>query len=290
MSEESAEQQVQQEQQSWVDSLPEGMREAPFIKGAESLEDAVGQIQNAAQYMGNSIRVPGEDAGDEDRQAFLSKVMEKAPQLMLKPDLNEPAQAEEFYKMLGRPEKAEDYQYQPPEGGDQPENLKAFAEIAFKNGLNQQQFQTMVSEILGQEQQLAEASSEEHKEEIRQLYNQWGMKYDENVRIISNFLKLTDAPEVLQEMLKDGTLSADEMRWFHNIASQTKSAVELAQQPGPTTDVLTPANAQAAIQEMLNNTAHPYWNAADPGHKKAVERMVQLQRMANPGISMEMTG
>jgi hypothetical protein len=273
--------------ESWLDSIPEGMREAPFIKGADSLEVALGNIENAAQYMGNSIRIPGEEAGDEDRQAFITKVMEKAPQLMLKPDLNDETQAADFYKMLGRPETAEDYKYDPGEGNDVPENIKAFAEIAFNNGLNQAQFQKMVSSIMEGEAAQMEQTDEAQIADLRNLHAEWGMKFDENVRIIGNFLKLTDGPEVLQDMLKEGQMSTSEMKWLHNIASQTKSAVELAQQPAGTVTVLTPDMAQASIQEMLNNQKHPYWNPADPGHKKAVERMVELQQMANPGATRE---
>jgi len=272
-------------EESWIDSIPEPMREAPFIKGADSLESAISGIQNAAQYMGNSIRIPGEDAGDEDRQAFISKVMEKAPQLMLKPDFNDPKQADDFYKMLGRPETAEDYKYDPGEGGEIPPNIRKFAEIAFSQGLTQEQFQNMVDQITGSESQIIEQTSEEQRQALQNLHAEWGMKFDENVRIINNFMKMTQAPESLIEMLEEGEMDTTEMKWLHSIATQTKSAVELAQQPNITSSVVTPQEAQAKISEILNNPQHPYWNAADPGHKAAIQKMVEYHRMANPGAS-----
>jgi hypothetical protein len=238
----------------------------------------------AAQHMGNSIRIPGEDAGDEDRQNFINKIMEKAPNLMVRPDLNDQEQADEFYKMLGRPDDSEGYVY---EGEEQPANLKAFAEIAFNNGLNQKQFNSMVKSIVDSESAIVEASSEEQKEALRNLHAEWGMAYDTNVRAVQNYLEMTEAPEVLVEMIKEGEMSPGEMKWIFGMASQNKAAMELAKQPASTVTIMTPEEALNQISEIMNNSAHPYWNPSDPGNARAIKRMVELQQLANPGATTE---
>jgi hypothetical protein len=76
------------------------------------------QAFNQEKLLGNAVRIPGKDATPEEREAFLNK--------------------------LGRPEKADGYQFTPPK--DLPEGLpydgeraKAFAGVAHKLGITQEQ-------------------------------------------------------------------------------------------------------------------------------------------------------
>jgi hypothetical protein len=39
---------------------------------------------------------------------------------------------------------------------------------------------------------------------------------------------------------------------------------------------------RAAIQEIMNNRKHAYWNPGDPLHKDAVRLMVELHSLADP--------
>jgi hypothetical protein len=47
---------------------------------------------------------------------------------------------------------------------------------------------------------------------------------------------------------------------------------------------LTPGEAKMRISEIMNNREHPYWVTSDPGHKAAIERMLELHKLANPGM------
>ena len=264
----------------WKTGLPEGLSDAPFFKKATSLDDAVSALGAAAAHMGNSIRIPGEDASDEARSEFYSKILEKAPDLMPKPSEDN---MDAFYRAAGRPNEASDYQYEAPEGREVPSDFAAFSEVAHKYGLSQDQFSGILGEVLGAQWNDLDSMQETHLTEMKDLKSEWGMAYDDNMSAVKNFLRLTDAPDGIVDLLTSDAMSADEIRYFYNVAQATKSSTELSKQ-GPTTtpELMTPGEAQMKISEMLNNSEHPYWNSADPGHRRAIDRMLELQKMANP--------
>lgn len=273
----TGDQQTQQQTTDWRSSLPEELRDAPFFKEAAGPNDALKQIQNAASYMGNSLRIPGENAGEDDWKAFNQKLVEKVPGLMPKPGQEN---MEEVYAALGRPDKPEGYVYEPPEDVDLPTDYEAFAKVAHKHGLSQAQFKGLLDDVVGQSREQVEIAQAEHNQEMKDLNNEWGMAYDKNVSAVKNFLKLTDAPEGIQNLIEEGAMSAAELKWIHSIATATKSPTELATHQSNST-VMTPQEARNQIQEILNNSDHPYWKPNDPRNRDAIDKMVQLQRMAN---------
>lgn len=268
--------------ESWVDSLPEGFADAPFIKGAKDPSDAIAQLQNAAGHMGNSLRLPGEDASTEARQEFYDKLAAKVPDVMVKPNKDN---MDAFYNSMGRPEKPDEYNFEAPEGKEVPSDFGAFAQAAHKAGLNQDQFRTLIGDVLGEtwtQQEIAEATQ---RDEMKALGEEWGQAYEQNMAQVRNFLKLTDAPEGIVDLIVNDAMSPTEIKWIHDIANQTKAPVELANIQQEQQALMTPSEAQNRIQEMLNNQEHPYWNATDPRHKDAVNKMVELQGFAHPNAS-----
>lgn len=283
MSDESTEQTQSTGASDWRAELPSAFQDAPFIKAAESPEDAVAQLSNAASHMGNSVRLPSENASEQERQAFIEKMLEKSPELMLKPsDEN----LDQFYASLGRPEKADEYKFEPGEGKEIPSDLAKFREAAHKAGLSQQQFESVLGEVLGDVYQQQEVVEAEQAAEMKELQKEWGNAFDERMETVSNFLKLSDAPDGIRDLYENGAMSPAEIRWIHDVATKTASKQELASQGTEGTErTMTPAEAQAQIQEIMANNAHPYWNAQDPRHTSARQKMMELQIAAHPGSS-----
>jgi hypothetical protein len=271
---------------SWLESLPEAMRDAPFIGKADSLESAMAEIQNAAAHMGNSIRIPSEEAGTEDVAKFYAKIQEKAPNLMVKPDITNAETMSAFYRSIGQPENATDYKYEMPEGKEMPTDFQNFAVVAHKFGLTQAQFEGMMGDVLGTMWEGQSTMEGNHKNEIDELGTEWGQAFKTNMSIVENYLNLSKAPTGIIEMFKEGTMSADEISWLHSVATTTKSATELSQQHSDQQVALTPAAAQDQIQEIMNNRDHPYFKPADPRNKQAIKRMIELQSAAHPEASV----
>lgn len=267
----------------WKEEAPESfaaLMEAPFLKNAESMEDAITAITNAADHMGNSIRIPSEHAGEADLKAFTDKILEKAPSLMYKPGEDTMA---EFLQSIGVPTDKDGYKYEPPEGKEIPEDLSGFAEIAHKHGLTTGQFNGLLGDILQSQWDGMEADTHAQGEEMKKLQTEWGAAFEGNMAMVKNFLRLTDAPEGLVDLLADKAMSPAEIKWVHGIATAMKDEAELAKLKDVTPEAkMTPVEAAAKIQEIMDNREHPYWNAANPLHKKAVEDMLDLQRLANP--------
>lgn len=116
-------QQQQQQQQAdasnpFKDLQDADTREWIEKRGFKGLDDLAKSAREQSKLLGNAIRVPGKDATEEEREAFLNK--------------------------LGRPEKVDGYEFAPP--ADLPENLPydaeraaAFRGLAHKIGLTQAQ-------------------------------------------------------------------------------------------------------------------------------------------------------
>lgn len=281
--------QQQQQQESWLNSLPEPFREAPFIAKAENADAALAAIKNAAQYMGNSIRIPGPDAGKEDWEKFNNTLMAKVPNLMRKPDREDPDAMNQVFQSLGRPDEANGYDLGLGEDDEIPADLEAIQAIAHKYGLTQSQFKGVFSEILGNARENNEIMNAEIQEQQDILMDKWGRAFDKNYAIVRNFARTMRAPESILEAIDDNRMSAAEMEWLHSVAKSTASTSQLETQHNNFEDgTLSPAEAQTAIQEMLNNQDHPYWKPSDPRNKEAIKRMIELQKMANPGVSTDM--
>ena len=215
---------IEEAQESWRDSLPEGFADAPFFKAAETPEAALAGIQNAASYMGNSIRIPGEDASDEARNEFYTKVAEKAKdKLMFRPDDDS---MDAFYDSLGRPKDPKEYKIELPDGREIPADFERFSKIAHENGLSNKQFKGILSKVLEEQWTNQDINDIAQKEEFGKLAKEWGVAFDNNIGQVKNFLLLTDAPEGIVELISEGAMSTTEIKWLHDLATKMRTGVE----------------------------------------------------------------
>ena len=59
---------------NWRDSLAEDLRSEPSLKDFKDINSLAKSHVSAQKMLGGSIRIPGEDASDEARQEFYSKL------------------------------------------------------------------------------------------------------------------------------------------------------------------------------------------------------------------------
>jgi polyhydroxyalkanoate synthesis regulator phasin len=264
---------------SWVDSLPAVLRDAPFIGKATTPEAALQEIQNASAHMGNSLRLPGDDAGAEDMSAFYARMQAKVPGLMLSPDIDNAESVTSVLRSLGLPEAADGYKYTAPEGVNPPTDLAGMTALAHSVGLTQSQFQGLLSGLATQGKAEGDVYRSDMEADMGALKTEWGSAFEQNSTIVKNFLEKSQAPELIQNMVKEGELSSGEWKWLHGLAASTANVAELSKQPDEFRQEgqLTPVEAESQIQEMLNNAEHPYWNAGAMGHKAAIDKMIKLQ-------------
>jgi hypothetical protein len=275
--------------ENWRDALPDD------IKGSASLAvfDDVGQMAKGfvelKSYQGNSLRIPGEDAGDDDRKQFVDKLLDKVPSVMLRPDFDNQDQSREFYRTLGMP--AESSGYEMPELNDVPEGVNAnsdkmdfFRGIAHEAGLSKGQFNQVMAKVIEHDLADAQGQLDEHKLAMEGLNSEWGMATKERLAATLDIAKKTKAPDSLVEALQKNQLPVDLVKWIHGLSVSIGSE---SNQIGTADDSIagrmTPAEAQEKINEIYANKNHAFHR----GDKAAMNKMLELVQSSNPSASTD---
>lgn len=264
---------------SWRDSLPEELRDNKGLADVKDVGSLAQQFLDGQQMIGNSIRVPGPEAGEEAWKAFHEKLTTKVPNLIPTPDPDNPDVMNTLYNKMGRPESAEKYEH--PKDFDATK-MKEFAQVSHELGLSSKQYLGLVSSLQEFTTQRQEAASEAFMTGIRELKQEWGIVYEDNVQLVDSVMKGTKAPEQLMELGAEGKLDAETLRWLHNIGEQLGTEGINFDKDEFSTRV-TPAEAKARVEEIMGDTKGPYWDASHPQHREYVQRVVDLNRAAAAG-------
>lgn len=272
---------------NFIETLPEDLRGNEALKNFQDPGQLAKSYLELKSYQGNSLRIPGEDAGEEDRKAFIDKLTEKVPNLMLKPDFAEGnEQAEEFFRTLGKPAEAKDYTVPEVEGFEVPEDrVEALRTIGHKMNLTKDQFTGIMAAVMEMDKADSEAVEAQIQQDVQALKQEWGAAFDERKNLVLAVAKHTGAPDRLIDSIANDAAGPDTMKWLLKVSNQFKGeGIQVAGQEnqGNGSGAMTPTEAQARISEINNNPQHPYWVASHPDHKKAMDEMVKLQGFANP--------
>lgn len=277
------------ENPAWSDGLPNDVKDWDEVKNSDSSEKFWGQMVNMRSRMGQSVRIPGDDAGDDDKAEFYKKIQEKVPGLMVAPDFEKEETLADFYGRSGRPTESKGYkvpEFKDSMGRDIPgldltiaETLK---ESAFKAGVSQKKFTEMVSALVNPTIAKYEENLAAAKKGQEELATEWGTAFDRNSKIVKTFLDLTDAPESLVKAMESGGIGKTAMTWFHKMATQSLNKGSGFQEDISNKAVMTPGEATLRISEIRNNKQHPYNNKQDPGHKAAMKTVRELYLLKNP--------
>jgi hypothetical protein len=239
------------------------------------------QFVDAQSLLGNSIRIPSEDAGEEDRRKFHDKLVEKVPGLIPTPNPEDKEAMSALFKRMGRPDAPE--QYEVPEGVDATK-VSDFAKTAHGLGLSKSQFKAILTEINTAAGTRQEQQTEAHLAEIRALKQEWGIVYEDNIQLVNSVMKGTGAPKEILEMAADNKLPANALKWLYNIGKQLGTEGINFKKDESTTR-LSPAEAQIRVGEIMDDHKGPYWDASHPAHQATVQRVIDLRRaMAAGGL------
>lgn len=266
--------------ENWIESLPEALRTMPEVERAKSLDSFIDNMKTTRDYVSNAIRVPTENAGEADVQAFYEKLQKHAPNLMPAPDMANPESVTEVLRRMGLPEDAKGYEAIEGDAlsfvDGQFDTLKQWAHEA---GLTRQQFQKL-GELIGRDTYSQQSEVEQAlKEELSKVSDQWGLSAEAKYKETIDFAKQSGAPESIVQALNDRNLDSSTVFWLNSLAKSIDEAAEASgQDTRSQSNTLTPYEAQQQIAEIQNNKEHPYY-AGDP---RARERMLELMRMADP--------
>ena len=270
------------------DSLDSEIRENLARDYIKDLPGLVKVFQDQKSHLGNSIRVPGDDASDADKQAFYTKLQEKVPNLIPKPDKEDKEAWDALHVMLGRPGEVGDYKMPEMENLDTT-RMEGFRNKAFELGLTQSQFEAIVQSEYDVNTQTNEDSKTAHEADLKALSNDWGLTYDKRLTDIRNFADRTGAPKDLLEMLDNKQIGAEALKWFHTLAKNVSGGGSevRSQAPGGTDDV-PPAEALARAREIMTKLGD--MKPSDPQYRALHDKRDRFMEMAYPEAAKGIEG
>lgn len=270
------------EQQDWRALLPDELKASPTLADVKSVESLAKQFVDQAKHLGSSLRVPSENASEEDVAAFHAKLMDKAPNLMFKPNPDDEQQMALLYDQLGRPKEPTEYEltvdlkgYTPPE-----DQVQFIRDAAHKAGLTKKQYEQLAGALLMRDSDATSHAKEKLNESRTELMREWGMAFDDRIKQATDMLKKTGAPESLVKAAEDGSLGSETLKWAYGLVTSLGSETLETHGQNGDSGRITPAEAKAQIAEIMSNRNHDFWNSRSPNHSKAQKDMIELHRAA----------
>ena len=253
----------------------------PSIEKFETWEDLESGYKELEAFRGNSVRIPGQEAGDDAWNEFNEKIMQ-VPGVVKLPAEGDTEGWQNFYQRLGAPGKPEDYQFTPIEGVTDFDDDAGFAQQAHALGLTRQQADGLRQYLAQNVIQSTNEAAEAQQAGISELQQTWGKAFDHNVKLATAAAKQLDSelPGVAEYMENTPVEQMDAntvkmLNLFANMMGET-GAIDVQRADG----IMTPEEAMLQAQEMRDNPDHPYNNELDPAHQAAQKKMTDLYKIA----------
>jgi len=261
----------------WRQSIPAEYRDAPALKDVKDPGSLAKQFVDLQRYLGNAIRIPGEDAGETGRAEFLAKIQKHAPELIRRPDMTDEQAAAEFWEMAGVPKDPAGYEVE--EGITLPEErLSRAREVAKKLGITKKAFNQFMKDQIAAEAVQAEQTKQQAAEDMAGLAQEWGLATEGRIADVKKFAEVMNLPQSFRDALAEGKVGSDWMKAIHGIIQQFGGMGEgkqVAFQPGGSIPD-GPAEIRAKLAEIEANPA--YLDSRAPQHNSLVTKRVELYK------------
>ena len=265
----------------WRSGLSDELKDSDMIKEVKSVEDLAKGYVHAQKSIGGMVRIPGEDAGAEQLDAFYSR-LETIPGVTR---INSEDMAG-LYDKLGRPESAEKYEIKldiDPEIWDNTQ-VEKFKTVAYELGLNHSQLNKLLEFEKIRIDEHAEAVQDVRVSSERALRDTWGEAYDSRLAGAKAAIAVfaDKFPEDVKALVAG---PAGNNPAFLAILAEIGGNMQESGHPGLKTVSrygVTPEEAQEQINEIKGNLAHAYYNATDPEHPAAVLKVQKLYNSVHP--------
>ena len=255
----------------WYDGLPPELKSAPYVMQSKDLSSFVKSAIDTKSMVGaNVIKLPGEKATDEERNAF--------------------------YDSLGRPKDHAGYKNTVAPKVDtllDPGVMETMQKTFHGLGLSEKQGQGILDAYMGIINSGYDASEARtqaaYQEGVAALKTDWGVNYDNNVKTAQLALRQL-GDEALMKTIDESGLGNNPafIKFMHAVGVKLLDDEAIGGDGGGAFGG-TPMAAQQEIERLkidmefqtaLNTAAHP-------GHKAAVDRWENLFRQAYPGKAQE---
>ena len=243
--------------------IPDEYKEDKALANFQDMNQFVKSYLHAQKMVGlDKIPVPNKYATDEDWQ--------------------------EVYKRLGAPETPDQYKYKFAKDQKVDEaSLKAFNEVAQKNGLLPKQAENIVKfynelsqQAVSQEASKIDAARLESETVLKTEYgSEYNKRLDQAKRLASQTL---GADFLNNTILKNGSKLGDNVSLIKAFSTLADKLSEDEIVKGEGTDYMSAKELQKQIDE-LQQPGSPYWIKTHPNHKRNVDEVFKLREMLNNG-------
>lgn len=247
----------------------EALRQDPTISGYADLDSLAKSHVSLQKMLGAKdrlLQLPGEDATEEQRNEFWSK--------------------------LGRPDAPDGYSLADPEGlpegspGVNEELVNGFRAKAHEAGLTSAQANELYSWFrqteAGALSQMTEQREAQAAEARQTLQREWGAAFEDKLAAAESVL--ADQPEEFTEFLKTSGLNN-----HPHMVRLLAQLAEASQEDGPRAGgasggKMTPDQAMAEVNRLRGDEAFrkAWMDQNHPGHDDAVRKLQRLYEMAHP--------
>jgi len=262
---------------NWRDAVPDEYKE--HLKDVKDLGSLAKQYVDQQSFLGNSIRVPGEDASEDARREFQEKIIKHAPDLMFRPSEDDPESHKAFMRSIGVPEKAEDYKLDIPEGIDKSYEERV-REYGSRYGITNKALQQFVNDEQQRLQVIQQVQNEAQEKDIAALKEEWGDATPGKIENIKKLAKQAGFPDSFMSALENGKVASFWLKPMDKLV-QAFGSVSEGQEgffQGDKVGHDTPAELEAKIMEIEGNPV--FRTPSDPRHKVLVaKRMVYIEKL-----------
>lgn len=248
----------------WRAALPDDLKSSPVLGKYKSPEDAFRANISLEKRLG-------------DQASYIPK-----------PNWEDREKIGDYFKSIGRPEKADDYDLgAAPEGVEIDDGMKSKLMAAFHaEGLHPTQAKGIFQSLLAahsDERKQAEADATRFKQEQEQvLRTEWGGSFSEKMALVGRAAEFGWGKDTLEVLKRTGLL--DDAEFVKGLAkigeTMTEHKIDLAGQGGA---MQTPEAARAKINSLMKGE-DPEWMKAykdntHPKHAEALQEWENLHRI-----------
>ena len=243
--------------------IPDEYKEDKALANFQDMNQFVKSYLHAQKMVGlDKIPVPNKYATDEDWK--------------------------EVYKRLGAPETPDQYKYKFAKDQKVDEaSLKAFNEVAQRNGLMPKQAENIVKfyNELSQQAVSQEASKMDsvRLESETVLKTEYGSEYNKRLDQAKRLASQTLGADFLNNtILKNGSKLGDNVSLIKAFSALADKLSEDEIVKGEGTDYMSAKELQKQIDE-LEAPDSAFWKKTHPNHERAVQEVFKLREMLNNG-------
>lgn len=259
------------------DMLSEELKGNPSLKDFKDVNSLAKSYTHAQSMLGKSVRIPGEDAGQEQVDKFYDD-LQKVPNVARLDN------KDDVYNKLGRPESADKYQLDVDESQVDPNAINSFKQTAHQLGLNNQQLNEIVKFDTQRTQQQQEQAMEYAGKAEKALKDTWGNDFNNRLNGAKEAVK--QYSEKFPDFAKDLTDGSNPMANNPIVIAALSELHKSMQEKGtvsPSSGIQYGTSADDAkeqISEIRGNKQHAYWDVGNPAHSQAVQKVNKLYQLA----------